>query len=130
MDTFWTMLAAFIGAAVGTLIVFAVAIWVHLNPSKGAAEAVDNEPNEGDMLAVVAEYGDQYVGLPENVKLALLDYTLARLEANGNTPVPAREILMDFARWHGVPALTFGQLRNDPPPMPDADVDWASVQEA
>ncbi len=49
---------------------------------------------------------------------AMAEYTKARLAANGNKPLNVKELLVDFARWHGPKNLDRGILRPDPPPIP------------
>jgi hypothetical protein len=57
--------------------------------------------------------------LPENVAEALKDYVEARLQANGNTPLSIKQIMIEFAKWHGPKNLERGILRPEPPPIPE-----------
>lgn len=57
--------------------------------------------------------------LPENVKEAFVEYVKARLEANGNQRLKVKDLLVEFAKWHGPKNLDRGILRPNPPPIPE-----------
>jgi len=57
--------------------------------------------------------------LPSHVYEAFADYVNARLAANGNQGVPVKQLLTEFARWHGPFNLDRGILRPKPPPIPE-----------
>ena len=57
--------------------------------------------------------------LPENVAEAMTEYLMARLEANGNVPIPLKQVMFEFAKWHGADNLRKGVLRPESPPIPE-----------
>jgi len=57
--------------------------------------------------------------LPDHVMEAMQEYLDARLDANGNQPLPLVQVMTEFARWHGPHNLERGILRPEPPPIPE-----------
>jgi hypothetical protein len=49
---------------------------------------------------------------------AMIDYLKARLESNGNAPIPIKQLLYEFIKWHGIEALREGDLSKGMPPLP------------
>jgi len=77
------------------------------------------EPMVADPAHNFARKGGKRPPMPEHVMDAFKDYVEARLQANGNVGLPVKELLVEFARWHGPSNLDRGILRPTPPPIPE-----------
>jgi len=141
MNPLWmVMLGCLIGTMVSVTLMTTAIIYVRnqfpippgprrLPPGIPRVEEIDINPPE---FRVLSQTEDQRlregVGLPKPkpkkelpdcVYEAFVDYTMARLDANGNQQIPLGQLLTEFARWHGPHNLDRGILRPKPPPIPE-----------